>query len=174
MLAVFALAATAQPVNAPWVLVDTHKHTVSVIQSGAVKRTFRRIAVGRGGVAKVRYEGDGRTPLGTYHIAWVNRNSRFHLFFGLDYPRDTQAELALQHNRIRPSTYAMIRRAHHAGRLPPQDTRLGGYIGIHGIGHANPMIQRLADWTEGCIALDNRQIDSLARWVSIGTRVVIR
>ncbi len=167
-------AAPGQPLKAPWVLVDTHRHTVSVIQGGKVKQTFRRIAVGRGGVAKVRYEGGGRTPLGTFHVAWVNKNSRFHLFFGLDYPHDAQAEVALKRNKIGPGTYARILRAYNKGRLPPQNTKLGGYIGIHGLGHANPVIQRMADWTEGCIALDNRQIDDLAQWVSIGTKVVIR
>lgn len=180
ILAVAALLGTraatlaAQPLRDSWVLVDTDRHTVSVIQGDKVKKTFRRIAVGRGGVARVRYEGDGRTPLGTYHVAWVNRNSRFHLFFGLDYPHDVQARAALRRNRISRGTYARIHRADDAGRLPPQDTKLGGYIGIHGLGHASPVIQRMADWTEGCIALDNRQIDQLARWVSIGTKVVIR
>lgn len=173
-MAACAAAATAGPGRAPWILVDTGRHTVSVIANGRVKQTFRQAAVGRGGVARVRYKGDGRTPLGTFHVAWVNRDSRFHLFFGLDYPREYQAEIALQRNRIDLSTYDEIHDADDDGRLPPQDTALGGYIGIHGLGHANPVIQRMADWTQGCIALNNRQIDHLARWVSIGTKVVIR
>lgn len=174
VLGAWAAVAAAQPLRNPWILVDTHKHTVSVIQGHKVKETFRRIALGRGGVARIRYKGDGRTPLGIFHVAWVNRNSRFHLFFGLDYPHDTQARVALRRDKISPGTYARIHRAYDAGRLPPQDTKLGGYIGIHGLGRANPVIQRMADWTEGCIALDNRQIDQLAQWVSVGTKVVIR
>lgn len=173
-IASYAAAAPARPVGPPWVLVDTGSHTVSVIEDGRIKAIFRRIAVGRSGVAKVHYEGDGKTPLGIFHVAWINRNSRFHLFFGLDYPHPPQAEIAWKRDKINLDTYAAILKASYRGELPPQDTELGGYIGIHGLGHGNPLIQRMADWTEGCIALTNRQIDRLARWVSLGTKVVIQ
>lgn len=170
------LAATsaARGDDSPWVLVNTDAHTVSVIQDGSVKETFRRIALGRGGAAAVHYKGDGRTPLGTFRVVWINRNSRFHIFFGLDYPNDGQAEIALQRNKIDIDTYYSIRTAVYRGVLPPQDTALGGYIGIHGLGNGNRWLQRMADWTQGCIALSNKQIDRLARWVDIGTKVVIR
>ncbi len=171
LLAAFA---AARGDDSPWVLVDTGAHTVSVIQGGVVKATFRHIAVGRGGVAKVRYKGDGRTPLGTFRVAWINRNSRFHIFFGLDYPNDGQAEIALQRNKIDIDTYYSIRTAAYRGILPPQDTELGGNIGIHGLGNGSRWLQRVADWTQGCIALSNEQIDRLAQWVGLGTKVVIR
>jgi murein L,D-transpeptidase YafK len=164
----------AHSAELPWVLVDTAAHTVSVIKAGEVKATFAHAALGRGGVASVHYKGDGRTPLGTFRVAWVNRNSRFHVFFGLDYPNDNQAEIALQRNKIDIDTYYDIRKAAYQGALPPQDTNLGGYIGIHGLGHGNLALHRLANWTQGCIALTNDQIDRLAQWVDIGTRVVIR
>lgn len=173
-IGLFAALPAARGDDSPWVLVDTSAHTVAVIEDGAVKETFRHIALGRGGAAAVRYKGDGRTPLGTYRVAWVNRNSRFHIFFGLDYPGDGQAELALRRNKIDIDTYYSIRTAVYRGVLPPQDTELGGYIGIHGLGRGNRWLQRMADWTQGCIALSNEQVDRLARWVDIGTKVVIR
>ncbi len=178
ILLVCAALLTASPAargdDSPWVLVDTGAHTVSVIQGGTVRVVFRHIALGRGGVARVHYKGDGRTPLGTFRVAWINRNSRFHIFFGLDYPSDGQAEIALQRNKIDMDTYDSIRTAAYQGILPPQDTELGGYIGIHGLGRGSRWLQRVADWTQGCIALSNEQIDRLARWVGIGSKVVIR
>lgn len=158
----------------PWVLVDTAAHTISVIRNGEIMDIFRHIALGRGGVARLHFEGDGRTPLGTYKVAWINRNSRFHIFFGLNYPTSRQAAMALEHNKIDLNTYYAITKASYNGMLPPQKTELGGFIGIHGLGNGNPVVQRLADWTQGCIAVTNKQIDGLAKWVTLGTKVVIR
>ena len=60
--------------------------------------------------------------------------------------------------------------------LPPQNTALGGAIGIHGIGPETPEklhIHEHLNWTEGCIALRNNEIHELRPYVGIGTRVVI-
>jgi L,D-peptidoglycan transpeptidase YkuD (ErfK/YbiS/YcfS/YnhG family) len=51
---------------------------------------------------------------------------------------------------------------------------LGGSIGIHGVGAGNRRIHEDFNWTEGCVALTNEQIDDLDRYIHIGTRVVIR
>jgi lipoprotein-anchoring transpeptidase ErfK/SrfK len=59
-------------------------------------------------------------------------------------------------------------------RTPPQNTPLGGRLGIHGIGRANPAIHKAINWTDGCVALTNQQIRQLSPWVQVGTRVVIR
>ena len=58
--------------------------------------------------------------------------------------------------------------------MPPQQTALGGHIGIHGIGAGDPRIHEDFNWTSGCIALTNAQIDDLAGWVRLGMRVVVR
>ncbi len=67
-----------------------------------------------------------------------------------------------------------ILRAFQEQAIPPQETPLGGYIGIHGIGRGDPAIHQKFNWTQGCIALTNRQIDDLSKWVHVGMRVVIR
>jgi hypothetical protein len=51
---------------------------------------------------------------------------------------------------------------------------LGGQIGIHGLGRADPRLHEMADWTRGCVAVTNEQIDILRRHVYIGMAVVIR
>jgi hypothetical protein len=60
------------------------------------------------------------------------------------------------------------------GRLPPQNTALGGRIGLHGLGRGDPKVHQQFNWTNGCIALTNEQIDQLLTWVGKGTRVSIR
>ena len=154
-------------------MIDVTKQTLSILQGVHIEKTFRNISVGRNGYTLDHQEGDGKTPLGVFHVAWINPNSRFHLFFGLDYPTRPYAEAALTHNLIDYATYTAINQAIYQGKLPPQDTPLGGNIGIHGIGHGSRRLHETANWTEGCIALTNEQIDQLAQWISLGTKVVI-
>lgn len=67
-----------------------------------------------------------------------------------------------------------IRRAHKRGEVPPQNTGLGGLIGIHGIGAGDADMHREYNWTNGCVALTNEEIDRLVEWVDVGTLVEIR
>lgn len=166
-------SAWAQSAAESWVMIDTASQTLAVYQGGQVKRIFHNISVGRNGYTFDRQEGDDKTPLGVFHIAWINPNSRFHLFFGLDYPNQEYAEEAFRRKLIDFDTYFAIRKALYHGELPPQDTALGGNIGIHGIGHGNRYIHETTNWTKGCIALTNEQIEQLAQWVTLGTKVVI-
>lgn len=168
------LAACLPAAAEPWLLIDSGKSTLMVMDDGRALQVFRNIAVGRGGVASHRRAGDGKTPVGEFHIAWVNPASPYHLFFGLDYPGAAHAEEAYRNNLIDAGTYERIRRARDLGELPPQDTVLGGYIGIHGVGALNAGVNPRYNWTQGCVALSDEEIDRLARWAGIGTRVVIR
>lgn len=171
LLALLSAVTAAQASS--WIMVDTVSQTLTVVQDGQVKQVFTNISVGRNGPADHRLAGDGRTPLGVFHVAWINANSRFHLFFGLDYPNHEQAERAFRQKLIDFDTYYSIRRALFQGELPPQNTVLGGNIGIHGIGRGDPRVHKVANWTEGCIAVTNEQIEQLAQWVTLGTKVVI-
>ncbi|MEJ2554375.1 MAG: L,D-transpeptidase [Gammaproteobacteria bacterium] len=176
-LSLIWLAATtpvqAQAAGQPWVMIDVAKQTLSILKGNHIEKIFRNISVGRNGYTLDHHEVDGKTPLGVFHVAWINPNSRFHMFFGLDYPNRQYAEAALSHNLIDYATYTAINQAIYHGDLPPQDTPLGGNIGIHGIGHGNRFIHETTNWTEGCVALTNKQIDQLARWITLGTKVVI-
>ncbi len=156
-----------------WLLIDTSAQSLMVMEGKTVKRRFSNIAVGRNGTSPVHQRGDNTTPLGGFRIAWVNRNSRYKTFFGFDYPNLPLAEKALQQGLIDPLTYDEITTAIRRGQLPPQNTPLGGHLGIHGLGRADPDIHATMNWTQGCVALTNRQIDELAKWVEVGTRVVI-
>lgn len=172
LLCAGAVPAHAQ--GAAWLLVNTRTAVLSVIRDGHVEARFPGISIGRGGVTRLRLRNDDATPLGTFRIAWINDHSVFHRFFGFDYPTQAYVWRAFDHDLIGPGTVRRILRAIRGHRLPPQDTALGGDLGIHGLGDASPWVHRRINWTSGCIALTNAQIDRLAQWVHIGTRVVVR
>ncbi|CAK0758369.1 YkuD domain-containing protein [Gammaproteobacteria bacterium] len=157
-----------------WILVDTSAHTLSVFQGRNLERFYPRIALGRRGAANGRQSGDGMTPTGEFRVAWINRLSTFNIFLGLNFPNEEHTERAYQRHLIDIDTYYALRTSLSEGRVPPQDTPLGGNIGIHGLGLADPSIHRKFDWTKGCVALTNDEIEQLAQWVEVGTLVVIR
>jgi murein L,D-transpeptidase YafK len=157
-----------------WVVVNTSRETVSVLNDGQTVLQLKGAAIGRGGTGKLHVQGDGRTPLGNFRIAWINHQSPFHLFFGLNYPTLSQARVGLNKGIISERSYKKIEQAAASGRLPPQDTALGGRIGIHGLGKSSLWMHQHFNWTEGCVALTNDQIEKLAQWLEIGTRVVIQ
>lgn len=167
------LATPAGAAGDAWLRINTHTETLAVIQQGRIVEKLTDIAIGRGGVTRNRVRGDERTPLGQFRIGWINNSSPFHRFFGLDYPNRTYAERAYRDGLIGHHTLQRILRAFRDHAIPPQNTPLGGYVGIHGVGRGSLRIHRLFNWTEGCVALTNSQIDRLAPWIAVGTKVVI-
>lgn len=158
----------------PWLRIDTRERTVKVMQGNQALDVFEGVAIGRNGAGTKRKRGDKVTPVGVFRVGWINARSRYHLFIGLDYPNLDYARQAYQQKRIDGVDYFHIRVALEQGRVPPQDTPLGGAIGIHGVGAGNAWVHANFDWTDGCVALDNQQIWRLAQWVQVGTRVEIR
>lgn len=157
-----------------WLLVDTKKLNLKVKRGLETVDVFRNIAIGRGGAGEKRVRGDDITPLGTYSISWINRVSSYYIFYGFDYPSVSNAQKALKQRHIDKKTYDAVLYAHKVNKAPPQNTSLGGQIGIHGLGRGDARIHRMTNWTHGCIALTNKQINRLDRWIGKGTVVVIR
>lgn len=140
-----------------------------------VEKTYH-IASGFGGKGDKRRLGDHKTPIGVYRIMKMRDSDRFHLFMALNYPNVKDAYWGLKNRLITRAEFDAIVEASKSGRMPPQDTDLGGAIGIHGIGDVNTEkieIHDAADWTEGCIALTNEEVEELSRFVDVGTKVVI-
>jgi len=156
-------------------VIDRSEHSLQVQKNGATLKTFK-VAFGNGGrKAKLR-QGDHRTPLGTYRIRVIRSSDSFHLFVQLNYPNVKDAIRGLDNNVITKAQYNAILDAHIESRLPPQNTALGGQIGIHGIGNETEEkieIHDFIDWTKGCIAMRNHEIEELSRFIEIGTRVRI-
>lgn len=167
-----AFAATAN--NDLWLLVDTKARKIEVKKGEQTIETLESIAIGRGGAGFKSHRGDNITPFGNYRIGWIGKKSMFKRFLGLNYPSVEDADKALRRGLIDRLTYYRIVSAHQHNMIPPQNTPLGGQIGIHGLGRADPRVHKAFDWTHGCIALTNKQIDHLSQLVDTGTLVKIK
>ena len=169
-----SLAGTAIAEPNTWILIDTKSHDLHVMSDARTLESFDHIAIGRRGASFEKQRGDDRTPLGEYRIGWVNDKSQFHRFFGFTYPNLQVARRAFDRGLIGGDTLNRIMTAHFERHVPPQGTPLGGRIGIHGLGRGNPDVHASFDWTHGCVALTNRQVDRLAQWIRKGMLVMIR
>jgi murein L,D-transpeptidase YafK len=159
----------------PWLLVDTRADQLKIMRGNQPVEVFHKVALGSSGAGLKHRRGDNKTPVGVFRVGWINDHSRFKRFIGLDYPNLDYAERALREHRIDRATYERIRAAWMNGHTPPQNTPLGGQIGIHGVGAGDPRMHSAGiNWTSGCVALDNRQIEALRPWVKVGMRVEIR
>ena len=173
LLFVLCQAAAAAPYS---IEVNKADRTLVVKQDEEVIRYYD-ISHGRGGKgAKVR-SGDNKTPTGTYRVVKFKSNSKFHFFIQLNYPNPLDAWRGYRNEIISADEFKQIMLAYKQNSLPPQATGLGGYIGIHGIGLTTAEKSRIHEahnWTEGCIAVTNEEINELRKYISLGTRVVIR
>ncbi|MBI2969625.1 MAG: L,D-transpeptidase [Gammaproteobacteria bacterium] len=174
-LLAYAAAACAASPQSIQIEVSKSGQIMLVKQDGQVIRRFH-VALGKGGNGTKQRLGDNKTPLGRYRIVDFRGDSRFHYFMQLDYPNLLDAWHGYRNELIDASQFKAIATTYGRHELPPQDTALGGYIGIHGIGESSDerlRIHRDNNWTEGCIALTNEDLNELRAFVAIGTRVVI-
>ena len=167
-------AGWAEPGAEVVVDVDSAKREMRVLRGDKVLAVFEPVSVGRWGVSEQKRRGDGKTPLGTYRITWVKSEGHFGPFLGFNYPSLTRAEKGLAAGEISQAEFDAIQKANAEGRIPPQNTKLGGYIGIHGLGRGDPEIHRDLNWTKGCIAVTNEQMGEIVRLVGKGALVRIR
>lgn len=176
VLGLIALSAgnlMADEALAPWIIVDTETRSLTVLNGSEILARYENIAVGRGGVGLSRLRGDGKTPVGIFRIAWINRKSQYNLFFGLDFPNLDHAYRAYTTHLIDADEFQAIKVAFERQETPPQNTALGGFIGIHGIGDGSRLIHDQFNWTDGCVAVTNEQIEEIDKWATLGTKVVI-
>lgn len=156
-----------------WIEIDTSKLQLAVMKKGTILLLFNDISIGRFGASQTRMLGSNLTPIGTFKISSIRDSQRFYKFFGIDFPNREIADLALQENKINLATWEKIITAIDNNQPVPQNTPLGGHLGIHGTGKGDLAIHQRFNWTNGCIALTNTQINQLSRWVKRGMRVII-
>lgn len=157
-----------------WLLVDTKALKLSINQDNKTLEVLENIAIGKRGAGFKRHVGDEVTPLGEYRITSIDSKSAFHIFMGITYPSLENAKQALKLGLINKQQFSAIADADDWGYEPPQNTPLGGRIGIHGLGRADPKIHAAMNWTRGCIAMTNQQIERLRHWVTPGTVIKIK
>ncbi|MGH8583865.1 MAG: L,D-transpeptidase family protein [Gammaproteobacteria bacterium] len=158
-------------------VLEIHKsqRTLLLRHGGKVEKKYF-IAHGQGGRGDKEHFGDRKTPIGTYKIVKIKDHSRFHSFFHLNYPNVKDAFFGLRDKLISEGDFDRIVSSAKHLEVPPQNTRLGGAIGIHGIGEETAEQMKIhgnLNWTKGCIALTNAQIDDLKKYIGLGTKVVI-
>ena len=148
-LLLVAAPAAAQEAQVDLVRVDKSERTLTLYAEGRPVRTYTGIQLGDAPVGPKRFEGDERTPEGRYTIDYGNPNSAYHLSLHISYPNAADV------------SYARRR-----GRSP------GGLIFIHG--QPNGYDGRVeGDWTDGCIALSNTEIEELWSLVGDGAEIEI-
>ena len=82
-----------------WVLIDDREATLDIYRGDTRIERFEPISLGRGGTARVRQQGSNMTPTGEFHINRINRESKFNIFLGLDYPKLETAREAMRNKR---------------------------------------------------------------------------
>lgn len=142
-----------EAVKADRVLILKKQHKLVLLRQGRTIKTYD-VALGRGGLGPKERQGDHKTPEGLYKIDSRKANSRFYRALHISYPNDSDRH-----------------RASELG-VPP-----GGEIMIHGIRNGLGWLgsnHRLMDWTDGCVAVTDSEIDEIWRMVPDGTPVEIR
>ncbi|AKA72250.1 L,D-transpeptidase family protein [Clostridium scatologenes] len=125
-----------------------------------------KIGLGRSPEGYKEKEGDNKTPEGSYYICYRNGNTKYTYFIGISYPNIEDAKRGLQQGLINEATYKRIERAVNDKRQPPWNTPLGGEVGLHGGGNKY-------DWSYGCIALTDEDINILKQYAPNGTTIEI-
>lgn len=134
------------------VKVDKSKRRMYLFKDDEVVQEFR-IALGKQPKGHKRFEGDNRTPEGQYKLDYIMEESDFYRSVHINYPQSADKEWAEKHD------------------LSP-----GGNIKIHGIKNGerrSPTFIQSFDWTDGCIALTNQDMDAFIELVKMGTPIHI-
>lgn len=158
------------------IVIWKSQYTLTLYKGDRPVKTYRAV-FGKGfRDGDKRKAGDKRTPEGEFFICTMNHSKRFYKFMGLSYPGVPHAEQGLRDGLISSRQYETIKKANEDRQQPPWDTRLGGAVGIHGrmAGSAvNPRFHPDTNWTDGCIALENADVDEIYSVASLGTPVTI-
>ena len=152
-VASFTEAAPAAGVPAERIVIEKSKRTLTLFRQDKEIKTYK-VALGRDPVGPKVRQGDNKTPEGVYFVDYKVRHSIYHRALHLSYPNPDDVE-----------------RARSLG-VPP-----GGSIMIHGMKEDKLWmgdVQYLFNWTNGCIALTNREMEELWDLVSPWTPVEIR
>lgn len=147
------------------IVITKKERSLKVFDGEKLIKTYK-IGLGYAPEGDKETEGDGKTPEGDFYIFTKNANSKFYLSLGISYPSVDDAKRGLEQNLISKAEHDRIIEAIKNQRTPPQNTKLGGEIYIHGNGAAN-------DWTLGCVALADTDMKELFDRIPVKTKVSI-
>jgi|SRR5208282_2555166 len=153
ILAVCATAHAAAQTVADRIVIVKSTRTMTLMSGDKILKTYK-VALGTQPIGAKERVGDHKTPEGEYVVDAKKDKSRFHRALHVSYPN--AADRA---------------RARKLSASP------GGDIEIHGLGDKYGWIgsaHRKIDWTDGCIAVTNEEIDEIFAMVPVGTRIEIK
>ena len=153
------------PMENPHIIISKKKRLLQIYDGVTLVRQYE-IVLGFAPRGAKKAEGDGKTPEGEFYIFTKNDQSKFYMSLGLSYPNAEAARRGLKEKIITQEEYDAIFKAIAEKQMPPQKTRLGGEIYIHGGGTEN-------DWTEGCVALENKEMKEIFDQIPVGAKVKI-
>lgn len=149
-----SLAAPRRPAaRADRVVVVKSERRLYLLRAGRIEKTYR-VALGRVPRGAKRHAGDGRTPEGQYHFQGINLDSRFYRAIRVSYPNATDR-----------------------ARAQAMNVAAGGQIMLHGLPNERPGWGEehwMYNWTDGCIAVTNAEMDEILQSVTTGTPIEIR
>ena len=139
-------------------LIDKSDYTLAVLAGEKVIKEYP-VVFGGSPVEDKRMEGDKRTPEGTFRVRDFYPHKKWSKFIWLDYPTQDSWQ---KHKAAKEKD------------LIPQNAKIGGEIGIHGVppGYDQAVDQKI-NWTLGCISLKNRDVDDLYTQVYTGMQITI-
>jgi murein L,D-transpeptidase YafK len=141
------------PTRADRIVVEKSKRVMTLLHGSEALKSYQ-VALGGQPVGAKDRQGDHKTPEGSYEVDSKKPNSQFHRALHISYPSAAERE-----------------RARKLGVSP------GGDVEIHGLGSMWGWVgaaHRKVDWTDGCIAVTNEEIDEIWPLVQVGTPVEIR
>jgi len=166
LICVICVPLQSQPLQKPRIVIYKSARKFEFYSDKTLLRTYR-IGLGFSPVADKVREGDGATPEGDFYVFVKNNKSAYYLSLGVSYPNLEDAARGLREGLITKAQHDAIVAANRKKTGPPQYTKLGGLIYIHGNGAKS-------DWTWGCVALENGDMKELFDAVSVGTPVTIK
>jgi murein L,D-transpeptidase YafK len=162
------------------IVVFKERQILELHENGTKTKSYR-ICLGMNPIGTKLITGDQKTPEGNYFICSKSTDSKFHRFLGISYPGAADAQAAFERGLISLDDRDAIIESAENGKTPPWNTKLGGWVGIHG--YPTDWYRRLwvalfypkpHNWTDGCIAMWNFEVEELFARVRIGTRVLIQ
>jgi hypothetical protein len=161
------------------IVIHKGSQVLELFRDGVKLREYR-VCLGVNALGHKRITGDQRTPEGRYFVCYKNTASQFHRFLGISYPGEEDAQRAFEKGTVSLDERDSIIAAVRSGQKPPWNTRLGGWVGIHG--YPTDSVRQLwislffpkpHNWTDGCVAMWNYEVEELFAQVPVGTPVRI-
>jgi len=144
-------------------VIHKQQHILDVYLNDKKIKTYQSISLGDY-IGNKEKEGDDKTPEGIFYIVQKKHTSKFYKALLLNYPLIDKAKDGLEKGIISPDEFTAIKYAQDHCQPPPQTTKLGGYIEIHG----DRDNRTEENWTWGCAALKNAEMDELFQFAESG------